>query len=535
MAKPNDPIQPGSIEPNAHAAPGDAIPGRKRVSRVRKADRKAEQARQKAEAAAKREEQAERREAPVQVESPEPPPPKLATDDLMAIAQMDPDELAALMEGAVRPDALETGEEVKGTITRVNHNQILVDIGGKSEAWMERGELPEAEIGQAVTAYVLHAGESAVRLSMQLSGQAASAFLDEALESGIPIEGHVASANKGGFEVRVGDVRAFCPRSLISRHYVEAPEAFVGQTLQFKVIEIDEQNSKIVLSRRALEEERAEEFAKTFWQDVKVGQQLEGIVRNVQAFGVFVDVGGVDGLIPRSELGWGDDSPADLYGAGEQVTVRVIDVNPTEKKLTLSLKNPDQAPWKKVGSEFVEGGVYDGTVARVTSFGAFVRLADGLDGLVHVSKLARGLPKQGDAMQVRVLSIDHERQRMSLAPYIEGETPEASGPEVVLQGTVAEVLRNGVVVQLDDGRTGWLPAGEVDLPAGTVISQRFRRGKGLQARVKDDSRGNRVTLTMKSQADEDWRRHVQPANKKGKKSGSFGTLGDLFSGLDLKK
>jgi small subunit ribosomal protein S1 len=529
MAKPTDPIQP-----NAQAEPGDAIPGRKRVARTRKADRKAHRAKQEAEAEARREAQAERREAPVQVESPQAPAPKLATDDLLAIAQMDKDELAALMEGAVRPDALETGAEVKGTITRVNDQQILVDIGGKSEAWMERGELPEAELGQSVTAYVLHAGESAVRLSMQLSGQAASAFLDEALASGIPVEGHVASANKGGFEVRIGDTRAFCPRSLISRHYVEAPEAFVGQTLQFKVIEIDEQSDKIVLSRRALEEERAEEFAKTFWQDVKVGQTLEGVIRNVQPFGVFVDVGGVDGLIPRSELGWGDDSPADLYGSGEEVTVRVIDVNPTEKKLTLSMKNPDQAPWKRVGSEFVEGGVYDGTVARVTSFGAFIRLADGLDGLVHVSKLARGLPKQGDAMQVRVLSIDHERQRIALAPFVEGEVPEGAGPDIVLQGTVAEVLRNGVVVQLDDGRTGWLPAGEVDLPAGTVLSQRFRRGKGLQARVKDDSRGNRVTLTMKTQADDDWRQHVKPAGAK-KKAEGFGTLGDLFAGLDLPK
>ncbi|MCB9678418.1 MAG: S1 RNA-binding domain-containing protein [Alphaproteobacteria bacterium] len=495
---------------------------RPKVSRQRKADLRADRV-EPSEADATPASTSAKPSAPAPAVAPRP---RLDTDDLLALASMDPAELAALMEGAVRADALEVGEEVRGTVTAVTDQQILVDIGRKAEAWMERGDLPDVHVGQEVTAYVLHAEESGVRISTRLSGSAASAHLEEAEESGAPVEGHVASMNSGGFEVRIGDVRAFCPRSLISRHHVDAPEVFVGQTLQFKVIETGE---KIVLSRRALEEERAEQMASTFWKSVEVGQQLDGVVRNVQPFGAFVDLGGVDGLIPKRELSWGDDSPADRVAVGEQVTVRVLEVDFERKKLTLSLKDPDQAPWRTVGSEFVEGGVYEGTVVRLTSFGAFVRLADGLDGLVHTSRLAAGVPKVGDALKVRVLALDHERQRISLAPFVEG-TAEATAEEEVVSGTVAEVMRNGVVVQLDDGRTGWLPAGEVELPAGTMLAQRFRRGKQVQARVKDASRGSRLTLTMRQAAEEDWRAHAAP-----KKPESFGTFGDLFAGLNLKK
>lgn len=454
--------------------------------------------------------------------------PRMATDDLLAIAAMDPSELAALMEGAVRNDALETGTEVAGLVTEVGDQSVLVDIGRKAEAWIDRAELPDAAVGDSIRAYVIHVGEDAVRLSRQLSGDAASAHLDEARESGAPVEGRVVSANQGGFEVRVGDVRAFCPRSLIARGYVEAPEIYVGQTLQFKVIETGE---KIVLSRRALEDERAELFAADFWTGVTVDQVLTGTVRSIQTFGVFVDLGGVDGLIPKRELSWGDQSPGDLVSLGQQVTVRVLELDRENKKLTLTLKDPDQAPWQRVHSEFVEGGVYEGRVARVTSFGAFVTLADGLDGLIHTSRLAAGVPQAGDAITVRVLAVDDERRRLALAPVTAGEAAAAEAEPEQVSGTVAEVMRNGVVVQLADGRTGWLPAAEADLPAGTLLAQRFRKGRAITARIAEAGRGERVSLTMRAAEASDWRVQAAPPRKQE----SLGTLGDLFANLKLPK
>ncbi|MCB9669322.1 MAG: S1 RNA-binding domain-containing protein [Alphaproteobacteria bacterium] len=457
-----------------------------------------------------------------------PDAPRLETDDLLAIANMDPAELAALMEGSVTGDRIEPGTPVEGVVTRVEQSAVLVDIGAKSEAWIDSAEVPGVKVGDQVSAFVVFAGESEVKISKQLTGAAASAFLDEAHATGIPVEGRVMTANNGGFDVRVGEARAFCPRSLISRSYVEEPSVFVGQTLLFKVIEVGE---KVVLSRRAIEEEQAERFAEELWQRLVVGMDLEGTIRSVQPFGAFVDLGGVDGLVPKSELSWDQGaSPSDLVNVGEPVTVRVVAVDPATKKITLSLKNPDQAPWRKVGTDYVEGGVYVGKIVRVTAFGAFVRLAEGLDGLLHRSKMGSDL-SVGSAVDVRILSIDEERRRISLGLAAEGaaEAPAAEAEEV--SGQVAEVMRNGVVVQLDDGRSAWLPASEVELPAGTMLAQRFRRGKRVTARVKDGTKPERLVLTTLPPSTDDWR--AAAAAAKPAKKESFGTFGDLFAGLKL--
>ena len=212
----------------------------------------------------------------------EPTAPTFETDDLLALANMDPAELAALMEGASMTGALETGAKVEGRITRIEQQVALVDVGGKSEAWIDREEIPDHAVGDSVTAFVIHAGESEVQLSTKLSGAAASAFLEEALATGASVEGRVASSNKGGYEIRIGDTRAFCPRSMMSRHYVEEPSVYVGQTLSFKVLELGD---KTIVSHRAVEEEHAEKFATEFWQKVHVGMELEGTVRSIQAFG----------------------------------------------------------------------------------------------------------------------------------------------------------------------------------------------------------------------------------------------------------
>lgn len=500
-----------------------------RSTRTRKEDLRAQRAEEKQTIA----ERKEQRRAPKALPERDADAPILETDDLLALANMDPSELAALMDGAVAGDALEPGTSVRGVVTRIANGAVLVDIGGKAEAWIDPLEVPDAKKGDAIEAFIVWAGESEVKLSKTLSGAAADAFLEEAHASGIPVEGHVTGANPGGFDVRVGDTRAFCPRSLMSRHYVEEPAVFVGQTLQFKVIELGE---KTVVSRRAVEEELAEKNAEQIWERVSEGMELEGTVRNVQSFGAFVDVGGVDGLVPRSELSWDPGAdPTDLIHSGEPVTVRVIRVDREAKKLTFSLKNPDQAPWRRVGEDFVEGGIYSGQVARLTTFGAFIRLADGLDGLLHVSKMGEGI-QQGSTIDVRILSIDTERRRISLARADDTSATAAVGATAEaeeVEGSVAEVMRNGLVLSLEDGRTAWLPASEVELPAGTVLAQRYRRGKRITARVKDASRPDRLVLTTRAASNEDWRQAVR--QQKPAKKESFGTFGDLFAGLDLSK
>jgi small subunit ribosomal protein S1 len=454
-------------------------------------------------------------------------------DDLMALAQMGPEELAALMEGAtVGRRALEPGQKVRGVVTRVGKEVVFVDIGAKSEGQVERGEMPEASVGDTVEAFVVDEDELGIVLSTSLSGAAAADHIEEARASGVPVEGKVASRNSGGFEVRIGSVRAFCPMSRISRLPEVDLDAYVGQTLSFRVIETGD---KVVVDRRVLQEAEAEVKAQALWQTLAEGQQHRGIVRSVQPFGIFVDIGGVDGLVPKREISWASvEDPRTVVRVGQAVEVVILEIDHERKKLTLSAKALEDDPWTGIDLQFHEGGVYPGTVVRAEPFGAFVELAPGLTGLVHVSKQAGGRLEVGTGVDVRLLGIDRERRRLELAPVREGEAPAEGSGDVRVRGTVADVLRNGVVVQLDDGRTGWLPEGEVDLPPGTVLAQRFRQGKPVEARVtQEDPR--RPTLSTRSATDAEersWQRHRTGGQPGGQ---SFGTLGDLLGGLKLKK
>jgi small subunit ribosomal protein S1 len=357
---------------------------------------------------------------------------------------------------------------------------------------------------------------------MQLSGDAALDHLEDAKETQVPIEAKVVSRNKGGFEVMIGSVRAFCPMSRISRIQAMDLDGYVGQVLAFRVIETGD---KIVLDRRVIQDEAAEVKATELWGTIDIGQELRGVVRNVQPFGFFVDVGGIDGLVPKREY------PGDPPGVGVGLDVRVLEIDVARKRLTLSARAAGDDPWNLVGVDFVPGGIYMGTVARVAPFGAFVELSEGLQGLAHSSRFPGGLPKEGASLRVRLVEVDRDRQRLDLAPVAEGAEDEAPVGEQV-KGIVAEVMRNGLVVQLDDGRTAWLPAGEVDLPGGTVLAQRFRKGKPIEARVSQAG-DRRVVLSMKEDPAESsraWRSHLKKA-----KAGGFGTLGDLLGGLDLPK
>lgn len=446
------------------------------------------------------------------------------TEDLLAIASMDPAELAALMEGSVHMPRVDIGSQVKGIVARVGREDLFVDIGGKAEGTLDKAELPEASVGDEVTAFVLAIEEGIVRLSSRLTGSAAAGHLDEARESGIPVDGRITGRNSGGFEVRVGSVRAFCPMSRISRLPEVDLDAYVGQTLQFRVLE---SGDKVVLDRRSLQEEEIAAKAEELWEKIAPGDSFRGIVRNIQTFGIFVDIGGVDGLVPKRELGWSAD--LSRFSKGQGIEVHVLEVDREARRLTLSAKDSGDDPWNLVGRDFVAGGIYEGEVARVEEYGVFVELAEGLQGLAHVSKLAGSAPKVGETLRVRLVSVDSDRRRLELAPASADETAATGGP---VQGTVAQVLKNGVLVQLDDGRTGWLDARDVDLPAGTVLAQRFRVGKAITARISEDQ-GNRVTLSMRADETEGaWRQHAAKSRRGGE---GFGTFGDLLGKLKLDK
>lgn len=358
-----------------------------------------------------------RRQAPPQ---PAPPrtAPRLETQDLEDLARMDPSEIASLLDASVAQRRVEPGDKVTGRITRITKDAVFVEVGAKSEGILARIELREEAVGDEIEAFVLHSDEQGIQLSRRLSGAAAGSFLAEAAETGVPVQGRVIARNPGGYQVMVGAVRGFCPVSHIDRLPARDPDVYVGHTYDFKVLQAD---GEPVLSRRAAQDAALEETRERFWKTAKPGDTFSGTVTSVQAFGVFVDVEGVDGLVHKSELSWEEADPT-RFERGQVLEVRVLEVDAARQRLSLSAKDPSASPWSRVGSEFVEGGVYEGTVTGVAQYGAFVRLAPGLEGLLHGSRHAGALPKVGQRIEVRIAGVDPERRRLELAdPGFRGE------------------------------------------------------------------------------------------------------------------
>ena len=355
----------------------------------------------------------------------------------------DMESFAEMMnETTVEPDFFEPGQKVEGTVVGIDNEWIFLDIGGKSEGVLAASELldeegkPTVKEGDKVEAYFLTVERNEKIFTTRMSGAAARAHLQEAFRSQIPLEGRVSREIKGGYDVKIGAVRAFCPYSQMALRRVEDSSQFVDQQLVFKIIEYKENGRNIIVSHRAvLEEERAEQKEK-LKETLEPGMTVTGVITSLRDFGAFVDIGGIEGLIPVSEISWGrvEDIHATLE-TGKQVEVAVMKLDWDKDRYSFSLKQTMPDPWETVEQQFQAGKNYNGRVARLTDFGAFVTLAPGIDGLVHISKLGGGRrinhPREvvqvGDDLEVKIESIDGKEKRMSLSlPRIENAEPKAS-------------------------------------------------------------------------------------------------------------
>ena len=385
-------------------------------------------------AGAARAPEASARTAPRESAAPprQPERPTVDKDALLAeIENLSVDDLASLLGGGA-PQQILPGDRIEGVVVRITHDAIFVDVNAKSEAVFDAGEFegkPAPQLGDRLAGFVSSTGHRGIRLTRSLGGEGALEALEQAAEAGTEVEGRVESRNPGGYSVKFGGVRAFCPTSHISRLPAEDPDAWLGRTLPFQVLEIRDRD--VVVSHRKVEEAAAESEAATTWADLAEGDTRSGVVTGVKEFGAFVDIGGVRGLVPRREFGWGFDSPAPKIGA--RVDVRVLSVDRDTRRVSLSLRDPGARPWSRVGIDFVEGGRYAAKVSRLTDFGAFVALAPGLEGLVHVSKLSNehvtrpsDVVTEGQTVDVTIMGIDHDRERLQLS--MRADDAEAATP-----------------------------------------------------------------------------------------------------------
>lgn len=335
-------------------------------------------------------------------------------------------------DGFAIPASFEPGQQVEATVIRIGKSGVFIDVGGKSEGYIAReefvgkdGQLSVKE-GDRVRAYFLSAAHSEMLFTTNLgAGSAAQAHLEEAWASGIPVEGVVEKEIKGGFAVKLaGSVRAFCPFSQMDLHRIADSESWLGRTLSFAITQYEESGRNIIVSRRRLLEVEQQERKEQLQQTLKVGDVVGGRITSLREFGAFVDIGGIEGLLPVSEIGWGhvEDINSQLE-VGQQVEVAVLKLDWDNDRYSFSLKQTMPDPWTAAIAKFPEGSFHSGRVARLTNFGAFVTLAEGVDGLIHISALAGGrrinhpreVISEGEVVEVRIEGVDPSQRRISLA------------------------------------------------------------------------------------------------------------------------
>jgi len=332
------------------------------------------------------------------------------------------------------------GDLVRGRVVAIGREAVFVELGGKSDGAIDIAEVSDAEgrvtvaVGDEIEAHVVEVGGpsgSIVLRRMLGRGPDALAELEQAFAHGIPVEGVVNGVNKGGVEVQVAGVRAFCPISQLELRHVDDASVYVGQRLSFRITRLESSpRANVVLSRRALLEEEARALAVETRARLAVGAVIKGRVSALKDYGAFVDLGGVEGMLHISELGFQRvGHPKDVLSVGQEIEVQILRIEASDdrkrpEKIALSLKSLERDPWSDAGTRFPEGTRANGVVARVESFGAFVELAPGVEGLLHISQLASDRPvrhareaaKVGERLAVTVLSIDLANRRIALAP-----------------------------------------------------------------------------------------------------------------------
>ncbi len=333
------------------------------------------------------------------------------------------------------------GDVVSGKVVRIDQDEVLVDIGYKSEGVIPSNELSirktvkpseEVELGEEVDALVLTKEDQEGRLILSKKRarfEKAWRRIEQAAETGEPVTGTVIEVVKGGLILDLG-VRGFLPASLVDIRRVQNLDEFMGQQLECKVIELNRSRNNVVLSRRAVLEEERKEVREQILGRLQPGQVVEGKISNIVDFGAFVDLEGIDGLIHISELSWSHvNHPSEVVSIGDTVRVKVLDIDQERQRISLGLKQTQEDPWQRVLNEYKEGDVVDGKVTKIVAFGAFVQILPGVEGLVHISELAQHhvespaeVVRPGDELKVKILEVDEARRRLSLSvKRVEGQ------------------------------------------------------------------------------------------------------------------
>lgn len=460
---------------------------------------------------------------------------------------------------------LAPGERVSGRVVKITKDTVFVDLGGKSEGFAnseefidERGSLTVRE-GDRIDLKVASVKDGIfLSKGIKVQGDEAIDMLRDAHRDRVPVEGRVTAVRKGGFDVDLSGLRAFCPISQIDLQFCEKPEGHVGKRYPFRILEIKERGRDIVVSRRVVLQEEQERKLKETLASLQPGMEVDGKVTRLMGFGAFVNLGGVEGMVHVSEISHARvRHPSDILQTGQDVRVRVNRVEQDKDgrpKISLSIKALEPDAWEK-GLSFQEGDIISGKISRLADFGAFVEVAPGVDGLVHVSEISyervshpKKLLHEGDPVEVLVMGIDVPGRRISLSikeVMIRKKLNEEGGDiapvrlEVgqILSGLVEDHKPYGLFVRLPRLGTrvrGLLPMEELKVSEKGDVKRRFPKGSEVQVEIVAIDDQGRIRLSQKVMEEREDRNSYEKFLHEGDTHTNLGTLGDLLKDLKLK-
>ena len=444
------------------------------------------------------------------------------------VEPMSPESLEEAYDNSIK--AFTDGEIVKGVVVDVTRDEVMIDIGFKSEGYIPASEfeagqddLPTVQVGDEIDVYIVRRedSEGQIVLSKKIADQ--TLIWDEiatAYEAGTPVMGRITERIKGGLRVSVGSLRGFLPASQVELRPIQNLEQYVGQALEMKVISLSKRRHNIVLSRRAwLEAELVQKRSKVL-NTLEVGQHVAGVVKNITAFGAFVDLGGVDGLLHKTDMAWKRiHHPSDVVSVGEEIEVQVIGINQENEKISLGLKQKTPDPWTDIEGKYPVGSTVSGVVVNIVNYGAFLQLEEGVEGLIHVSEMAwtrrnvapSRIVNKGDDIEAVVLEISREDKRISLGLKQLQQNPwelleERSPVGSKITGRIRNLTSFGAFVEIEPGIDGLIHTSDLSwTKRGAAANDELKEGSEIEVVVLQiDAAERRVSLGLKQTQPDPW-------------------------------
>ncbi len=469
-------------------------------------------------------------------------------DDVFESDTNDEENFADLFESYMtEQNDIQVGDKINGEIIAVGDKNIFINTGTKTDGIVEKSELLNADkeleckTGDVLDLYVVSISDGEIRLSKSISGAGGDRLMHDAYKNRIPVEGKVTEVCKGGFRVSIMKKIAFCPISQIDTRYVENQDEYVGSSFDFLITKFEERGRNIVVSRRDLLKQEQEAAKKEFFKSAKKGDIVDGTVTTIMPYGVFVElVPGLEGLIHISELSWTRiGHPDEMFKINDPVKAEILDINLETSKISLSAKQATTDPWETVHQQFKTGDKTNGKVTRCADFGAFVEIAPGIEGLVHISEMsylkrilrAEDVVSPDDMVAVTIKEVDSIKKRISLSmkdaegdPWLNISQKYLVGK--IYSGRIEKKEQFGYFINLEPGVVGLLPKSKINSAPNASEIEKLKTDDIITVKVEEIHADKRkITLGIEGSGD-DWKKFTP----KSQQSSSMG-LGDLAEKL----